>query len=148
MAALENIPLWHERDISHSSVERVIGPDSTILVDFMLHRMIRLLKDLRIDPNRMRENLALTGGLFFSQELLVRLAKKGVSREEAYQIVQGHAMEVWKSKGELLSRVREDSRIRAVLDDTEIEDVFRVDRYTDHVDRIFDRVFGSEDPGE
>jgi len=148
MAALENIPLWHERDISHSSVERVIGPDSTILVDFMLHRMIGLLKDLRIDPNRMKENLALTGGLFFSQELLVCLAKKGMSREEAYQIVQGHAMEVWKSKGELLSRVREDSRIRAFLDDAEIEEVFRVDRYTCHVDRIFDRVFGSEDAAE
>ena len=144
MASLENIPLWHERDISHSSVERVIGPDSTILVDFMLHRMIRLLKDLRVDPSRMQENLALTGGLFFSQELLVRLAKKGMSREEAYEIVQGHAMEVWESKGELLSRVREDSRIRALLDESEIEDVFRVDRYMHHVDTIFDRVFGPE----
>jgi len=144
MASLENIPLWHERDISHSSVERVIGPDSTILVDFMLHRMIRLLKDLRVDPSRMQENLALTGGLFFSQELLVRLAKKGMSREEAYEIVQGHAMEVWKSKGAMLSRVREDPRIRALLDESEIEDVFRVDRYMHHVDGIFDRVFGPE----
>jgi adenylosuccinate lyase len=144
VAALENIPLWHERDISHSSVERVIGPDSTILVDFMLHRMIRVLKDLRVDPGRMQENLALTGGLFFSQELLVRLAKKGMSRDEAYEIVQGHAMEVWKSKGELLSRVREDARIRALLDEPEIEEVFRVDRYTHHVDTIFDRVFGPE----
>lgn len=145
MAALENIPLWHERDISHSSVERVIGPDSTILVDFMLHRMLRLLKNLRIDSDRMQENLAMTGGLFFSQELLVRLAKKGMSREEAYRIVQGHAMEVWSQKGDLLSRVREDPRVRAFLDDAEIEDVFRVDRYTGQVDRIFDRVFGPDE---
>jgi adenylosuccinate lyase len=143
-AALENIPLWHERDISHSSVERVIGPDSTILVDFMVHRMLHLLKNLRVDPDRMRKNLALTGGLFFSQELLLRLSKKGMSREEAYRLVQGHAMDAWSAQGDLLSRIRQDPRIRAFLDDAEIEEVFRIDRYTRHVDRIFDRVFGSE----
>ena len=143
-AALENIPLWHERDISHSSVERVIGPDSTILVDFMVHRMLHLLKNLRVDRDRMRKNLALTGGLFFSQELLLRLAKKGMSREEAYRLVQGHAMDAWSAQGDLLSRIRQDPRIRVFLDDAEIEEVFRIDRYTRHVDRIFDRVFGSE----
>jgi adenylosuccinate lyase len=147
LASLENIPLWHERDISHSSVERVIAPDSTILVDFMLHRMIGLVKDLQVDPDRMKTNLGMTGGLFFSQELLLRLARKGMSREEAYALVQGHAMEVWKGKGDLLSRVREDPRIRECLEDEEIQDVFRVERYTRHVDRIFDRVFGTEGDG-
>ena len=148
LAALENIPLWHERDISHSSVERVIAPDSTILVDFMIHRMLRLMKNLRIDPDRMEANLGMTGGLFFSQELLLRLARKGMSREEAYRLVQGHAMDVWNGKGDLLSLVRADPRIGEVLGDAEIRDVFHVDRYTRHVDRIFDRVFGSEDAVE
>jgi len=144
LAALENIALWHERDISHSSVERVIAPDSTILVDFMLHRMLRLVKNLQVDPDRMKANLGLTGGLFFSQELLLRLAKKGMSREEAYALVQGHAMEAWRGRGDLASLVRGDARIREFLEDVEIQDVFRVDRYTSHVDRIFDRVFGPE----
>lgn len=144
MAALENIPLWHERDISHSSVERVIAPDSTILVDYMLHRMLRLVRGLRVDADRMKANLGMTAGLFYSQELLVRLARRGMSREEAYSIVQGHAMEVWEGKGDLLSLVREDPRIRSFLEEAEILEVFCVDRYTRHVDRIFDRVFGPE----
>jgi adenylosuccinate lyase len=148
LASLENIPLWHERDISHSSVERVIAPDSTILVDFMLHRMIGLVKNLRIDPERMEANLAMTGGLFFSQELLLCLTRKGMSREEAYRLVQGHAMKAWKGKGELLSLVRADPRIRELLDEAEIQEVFQVGRYTRHVDRIFDRVFGPEDLAE
>ncbi len=148
LAALENIPLWHERDISHSSVERVIAPDSTILIDFMLHRMLGLVKGLQVDPDRMKANLDMTGGLFFSQELLLRLAKKGMSREEAYAIVQGHAMDAWEGKGDLLSRVREDPRIRERLEETEIEDVFRMDRYVRHVDEIFDRVFGAEEAPE
>lgn len=144
LASLENIPLWHERDISHSSVERVIAPDSTILVDFMLHRMLRLIKNLQVYPDRMEANLGLTGGLFFSQELLLRLAKKGMSREEAYALVQGHAMEVWRGGGDLAALVRADSRIREFLEDAEIRDVFRVDRYTSRVELIFDRVFGTE----
>ncbi len=144
LAAMENIPLWHERDISHSSVERVIAPDSTILIDFMIHRMLGLVKGLQVDPDRMEANLGMTGGLFFSQELLLRLAKKGMSREEAYAIVQGHAMDVWKGEGDLLSMVREDPRIRERLEEAEIEDVFRMDRYVRHVDEIFDRVFGAE----
>lgn len=142
LAALENIPLWHERDISHSSVERVIAPDSTILVDFMLHRMTGLLRNLVVDPDRMRENLDMTGGLFFSQELLLRLAKKGMSREEAYALVQRHAMEVWSGRGDLRTHVGQDPRVRDFLEEEEIEDVFRIDRYTGHVDLIFERVFG------
>jgi adenylosuccinate lyase len=144
LAALENIPLWHERDISHSSVERVIAPDSTILVDFMLDRMTRLLTNLRVDPVRMRANLDLTGGLFFSQELLLRLTQKGMSREEAYALVQGHAMNSWEGRGDLLSLVRGDSRIAEILGEEEIQDVFCTDRYTREVDRIFGRVFGPE----
>jgi adenylosuccinate lyase len=145
LAALENIPLWHERDISHSSVERVIAPDSTILVDFMLDRMTRLLKNLQVDPVRMRANLDLTGGLFFSQELLLRLTQKGMSREEAYGLVQGHAMNSWEGKGDLFSLVLRDSRIVEILGEEEIRDTFRVDRYTREVDRIFGRVFGPEE---
>ncbi len=141
-ASLENIPLWHERDISHSSVERVIGPDSTLLVDFMLHRMAGLVKNLQVDSDRMKENLGVTGGLFFSQELLLRLAKKGKSREEAYTLVQGHAMAVWAGEGDLLSRVLADPSILECMEVEEIRDVFRVDRYTRHVDRIFERIFG------
>jgi adenylosuccinate lyase len=148
LAALENIPLWHERDISHSSVERVIAPDSTILVDFMVHRMLGLVKNLRVYPDRMEANLGMTGGLFFSQELLLCLARKGMSREEAYRLVQGHAMDVWNGKGDLLSLVRADPLIGEVLDETEILDIFRIDRYTRHVNRIFNRVFGAEDAGE
>jgi adenylosuccinate lyase len=145
LAALENVPLWHERDISHSSVERVIAPDSTILVDFMLHRMMGLVKHLEVDPARMEANLGMTGGLFFSQELLLRLAKKGMSREEAYEAVQQHAMDVWEGKGDLFSRVSGDPRISEHLAQEEIRDVFRVDRYTRHVDRIFNRVFGVDE---
>ncbi len=144
-AALENIPLWHERDISHSSVERVIAPDSTILVDFMLHRMLNLLGKLRIDVDRMRANMELTGGLFFSQELLLRLVKKGMSREEAYRLVQGHAMETWRKGGHLLPRVLEDPRIREFLVEEEARDAFSMDRYTRYVDLIFERVFGKQE---
>jgi adenylosuccinate lyase len=144
-AALEDIPLWHERDISHSSVERIIAPDSTILVDFMVHRMIGLLRDLGIDPDRMEANLGMTRGLIFSQELLLRLVRKGMSREEAYRLVQGHAMEVWAGKGDLLARAQADPRVRATLDPEEVLDVFRLERYTRHVNRIFDRVFGPQE---
>jgi adenylosuccinate lyase len=123
-------------------VERVIGPDSTILVDYMLNRMVGLVKNLVVDPERMKENLGMTGGLFFSQELLLRLAKKGMSREEAYALVQGHAMEVWRGEEDLFSRVREDPRVRECMEEEEIREVFSVDRYTRHVDRIFERIFG------
>ncbi len=143
LTALENIALWHERDISHSSVERIIGPDSTILIDFMLHRMTNLVKKLVVYPERMQQNLALTGGLYFSQELLLCLVKKGMSRDEAYRIVQGHAMDTWKSGGDLFSRISKDSRVLELLDISEIKDVFQLDRYTKHVALIFDRVFNA-----
>jgi adenylosuccinate lyase len=144
MASLENIPLWHERDISHSSAERVIAPDGTILMDFMLHRLCSVLRRLQVHPERMKENLMLTRGLLFSQGLLLRLVDKGMSREEAYRIVQGHAMQVWEGEGDLRSRVRQDPRVMALLDPSELDEVFRWDRYLRHVDTIFARVFGAD----
>jgi len=143
VAAMENVPLWHERDISHSSVERVIGPDSTVTADFMLHRVCSLIKNLQVYPDRMKENLQLTRGLLFSQELLLSLVKKGMSREDAYEIVQSNAMEVWEGEEELESRVRKDPRVSERLSDAEITDVFQWDRYMKHVDLIFQRVFGA-----
>lgn len=144
VAAMENIPLWHERDISHSSVERVIAPDSTILMDFMLHRFISLVKNLQVYPDRMKENLAMTRGLLFSQELLLRLVNKGMSRDEAYRKVQTHAMKVWDGDEDLLSLIRKDSQICEHLSEDELLDVFRWDRYVRHVDSIFQRVFGPD----
>jgi len=141
IAAMENVALWHERDISHSSVERVIAPDSTILMDFILHRMCNLIKKLQIYPERMRENLGLTRGLLFSQELLLGLVKKGMSREDAYRIVQGHAMDTWKGEGDLYSRVSQDPEVLNFLKPSELQDIFRLDHYLKNVDLIFDRVF-------
>ncbi len=143
LTALENIALWHERDISHSSVERITGPDSTILIDFMLHRMTNLIKNLVVYPERMQKNLALTGGLYFSQELLLRLVKKGMSRDEAYRIVQAHAMDTWKGGEDLFSRISKDSHILELMDISEIKDVFLLDRYSKQVTFIFDRVFNA-----
>ena len=143
LTALENMTLWHERDISHSSAERVIGPDATILIDFMLHRMTGLVRDLLVYPDRMRANIGLTRGLIYSQELLIRLARKGMSREDAYALVQGHAMAVWKGEGDFRSRVTEDPRVTGVLDAAELGEVFSLERYTRHVDDLFSRVFGA-----
>jgi len=142
MAALENVALWHERDISHSSVERVIGPDSTILVDYMLHRMRRLVENLVVYPERMLSNLHLTRGLIFSQGLLLLLVEKGLSREEAYRIVQRNAMECWKGQEDFLSLVQRDPEIRGRVSESEIAEVFRLDKTLRFVDTIFERVFG------
>lgn len=143
MAALENVALWHERDISHSSVERVIGPDSTILVDYMLHRMRHLVDNLVVYPERMLANLHLTRGLIFSQGLLLLLVDKGLSREEAYRIVQRNAMECWKGEEDFLSLIQRDPDIRGRVSESEIAEVFRLDKTLRYVDAIFDRVFGS-----
>jgi len=146
VASMENVPLWHERDISHSSVERVVAPDSTILVDFMLGRFCTLLRELDVYPDRMRRNLLMTRGLLFSQELLLRLVDKGMSREEAYRLVQSHAMKVWDGEEDLSSRVRQDPRIRSLLDDAEMDEVFQWDRYLRHIRTIFHRVFDGQEP--
>jgi adenylosuccinate lyase len=144
LAAMENVALWHERDISHSSVERVIVPDSFLALDHMLARFTRIVKDMTVDEARMRRNLDLGRGLVFSGPLLLALTAKGMRREDAYRVVQSHAMEAWKSEGDFRQRVLEDPEVRAALTEAELEGVFRLDRYLAHVDEVFARVFGRE----
>jgi adenylosuccinate lyase len=142
LAALENVALWHERDISHSSVERVIVPDSFLALDHMLRRFTDIVKGMTVDEARMRRNLDSTKGLVFSGQLLLELTARGMKREDAYRVVQGHAMEAWRSEGDFRERVASDPAVRAVLTDAEIAGVFRLERYLGHVDEVFRRVFG------
>jgi len=139
-AALENIPLWGERDISHSSVERVIIPDSTILVDYILNKFNHVLKNLLIYPDNMRKNLERTGGMFFSQGLLLELVRKGLSREKAYEIVQRNAMRCWKEGENFEKLVREDEEVKRYLDEEELRSVFELHHYLRNVDEIFKKV--------
>jgi len=141
-AGLENVALWHERDISHSSVERVILPDSTILLDYLLAKTTKLVETMFVYPKRMRENLDLLKGLIFSGQLLLDLVEKGASREEAYRWVQRNAMQVWETNEDFLSLAERDEDIRRYLTPGEIARVFNVERYLKHVDEIFRRVFG------
>jgi adenylosuccinate lyase len=141
LAAMENVALWHERDISHSSVERVIVPDSFLALDHMLRRFTAIVLGLTVNTDRMLRNLELGKGLVFSGQLLLELTARGMRREDAYRIVQAHAMEAWRTEGDFRERVSHDPAIRAILKDEEIADVFRVDRYLTHVDAIFERVF-------
>ena len=141
-AALENVALWHERDISHSSVERVILPDSTILLDYLLAKTARLVETMFVYPARMSENLELLKGLIFSGQLLLDLVEKGASREEAYRWVQRNAMQVWETREDFRSLAERDEDIRRYLKPQEIAQVFHVERYLKHVDQIFRRVFG------
>ena len=143
-AALENVALWHERDISHSSVERVILPDSTILLDYLLAKTAKLVETMFVYPLRMRENLELLKGLIFSGQLLLDLVEKGVAREEAYRWVQRNAMRVWETREDFRSLAERDEDIRRHLTPDEIARVFNVERYLKHVDEIFRRVFGKE----
>jgi adenylosuccinate lyase len=142
LAALENVALWHERDISHSSVERVIAPDSTVLLDFMLARLTRLLTNLQVYPEQMLANLNLTRGLVFSQSLLLALIKTGLGRDEAYRLVQRPAMQVWEEGGEFAQRVKADPEITSRLTAAELAEVFDLGHYFRNVDEIFRRVFG------
>ena len=141
LAALENVALWHERDISHSSVERVIVPDSFLALDHMLRRMTDIVRGLGVNAERMRRNLDSSKGLVFSGQLLLELTARGMRREDAYRIVQGHAMEAWRSEGDFKQRVLDDPEVRAALSAAEIEAVFKLDRYLTHVDALFARVF-------
>ncbi len=143
-AALENVALWHERDISHSSVERIIVPDSTILVDYLLDRTVSLIEQLRVYPERMRQNLESTRGLIFSEGLLLELVRKGVPREEAYAWVQAAAMTVWEGNAEFREVVLGDKRITEKLSGKEIAAVFDLKRALRHVDAIFSRVFADQ----
>ena len=141
-AALENIALWHERDISHSSVERVILPDSTILTDYLLARTTNLVEKLVVYPERMRRNLEMTRGLVFSGQLLLDLAAAGMLREEAYRVVQGHAMRAWETEGDFRAAIEADPEIGKFLTPDEIAEAFSLERQLRNVDRIFARVFG------
>lgn len=143
-AALENVALWHERDISHSSVERVIGPDSTILLDTMVHRMSRMLEGLRVNPQRMRENLERTKGLVYSEGVLLMLVSKGLSREKAYELVQRNAMKVWNQGLGFLEALEEDGEVMAHARKEELQACFDLGKTLQHVDRIFERVLGFE----
>jgi len=144
LPALENVALWHERDISHSSVERFIGPDATITLDFALARLTGVVEKLLVYPDRMQGNLDAMGGLVHSQRVLLALTQAGVSREEAYAIVQRNAMKVWESNGalSLLDLLKADKDVKAVLSDDELEEKFDLDYHFKHVDTVFDRVFG------
>ena len=141
IAAMENIPLWHERDISHSSVERVIGPDSTILLHYMLRRMTNLVKKMIVYPKNMRKNIEITGGLYYSQSVLLALVRKGLTREEAYRLVQRNAMEVWEGKGDFISLLKKDKKIRKYLSGKEVDKVCNMKDKLKNVDKIFKRVF-------
>jgi adenylosuccinate lyase len=138
-ASLENIPLWHERDISHSSVERVILADSTILLDYLLYQTTRVVKGLRIYPENMQRNLELTQGLIYSQRLLLTLIDKKMSREDAYRIVQTQAMRAWESGESFYDLVHQDPEINSRLSAEELEDCFAVSYHTRHVDTILAR---------
>ncbi|MCF8706590.1 adenylosuccinate lyase [Rhizorhapis sp. SPR117] len=143
--ALENVALWHERDISHSSVERYIGPDATITLDFALARLTGVIDKLLVYPARMQKNLDRMGGLVHSQRVLLALTQAGVSREDSYRLVQRNAMKVWDSDGalSLMELLKADPEVSGVLSAQEIEDKFNLDYHFKHVDTIFDRVFGS-----
>ncbi len=139
-SALENVALWHERDISHSSVERVILPDATCTLDFMLKEMTRILKGLKVYPDRMRTNLGITRGLIFSESVLLALMEKGLTREKAYRLVQKNAMAVWAGKEEFYFRLSRDPQVREHLSQIELKGCFDLKRHLKHVGTIFKRV--------
>jgi adenylosuccinate lyase len=141
LAAMENMPLWHERDISHSSVERVIGPDSTILVHYMLKKMTSMMERLIVYPENMMRNLEKTGGLIFSQSVLLALVRKGITREEAYALVQKNAMQSWNTGKDFLTLLKKDKEIRKLLSAGEIDQTFKLKTQFKNIDRIFKRVF-------
>jgi adenylosuccinate lyase len=143
--AMENVALWHERDISHSSVERFIGPDACITLDFALARLTSVIDKLLVYPERMQKNLDRMGGLVHSQRVLLALTQAGVSREDSYALVQRNAMKVWESDGELslLDLLKGDPEVTAKLSDSELEELFDLDYHFKRIDTIFERVFGS-----
>ncbi|MGA2129893.1 MAG: adenylosuccinate lyase [Xanthobacteraceae bacterium] len=141
--ALENVVLWHERDISHSSAERMIGPDATVTLDFALARLAGVVDKLLVYPQNMRKNLDRLGGLIHSQRVLIALTQKGVAREEAYRLVQRNAMKVWRGEGDFLTFLKADPEVHARLSAAELEENFDLGYHFKHVDTIFNRVFGA-----
>lgn len=144
LAAFENVALWHERDISHSSVERIIVPDSTILIDYMLARFTRLVDGLFVYPKNMRRNMALSRGLFHSETVMLALVGKGVTRETAYRYVQRNAMDVWREGGDFAARLKADADIRAYLTEREIDRCFDLKHTLRHIEYIYKRVFSGK----
>ena len=144
LAAMENVPLWHERDISHSSVERVIAPDATILIDYMINRLASIVENLIVYPDHMKANLEKTGGLIYSEAILLLLTKKGLSREEAYGVVQRNAMKVWEKGGDFKTFLAQDETVRQLLSSKELDGAFDARNHLKHVDEIFQRVFGDQ----
>ena len=142
LPAMENVALWHERDISHSSVERMIGPDATVTLDFALARMTNVIDKLLVYPDNMQKNLDRLGGLVHSQRVLLALTQKGASREDAYSLVQRNAMKVWEQGADFLTELKADPDVTALLSDAEIEEKFDLGYHTKHIDTIFRRVFG------
>ena len=143
--ALENIPLWHERDISHSSVERNIGPDTTITLDFAIARLTKVIKDLRVYPENMKRNMEKSKGLYNSQQLLLMLTQKGVSREDAYANVQKVAMKVWNSENlDFIEEAQRDSFIKSHINENELLEISKLEYHTKFVDTLFKRVFGTK----
>lgn len=141
---MENVPLWHERDISHSSVERVIAPDATILGDFMLHRLTEVVRNMVVYDDRMRQNLELTRGLIFSEWVLISLVDRGLTREQAYVLVQRAAMKAWDEGLEFKTALIHDIGVMQHLDSNEIEAIFNLDHALRWVNASFARVFGQE----
>ena len=139
-AALENVALWHERDISHSSVERVIIPDSTNIMDYMLNKMIVLMENLLVYPDNMLKNLNKTGGLIFSQEVLLALIKKGITREESYAMVQRNAMQVWEHQKDFKTLLKADIEIMNLMSEDEIDDLFDLQKVMKNINKVFERL--------
>jgi len=138
---MENIALWHERDISHSSVERVIAPDSTILIDYMVNRMIGIMRNLKVNKDVMVRNLEKSHGLIFSQQMLLALVKNGCSRQHAYSITQKNALQAWNTGESFKQLVLTDPDIQKYFSNNEIDEMFSLDQHLKYVDEIFARVF-------
>ena len=140
MVAMENVALWHERDISHSSVERVIIPDSTTVMDYMLNKMTYLMKNLLVYPENMLKNLNKTGGLIFSQEVLLALVKKGATRENAYTMVQRNSMQVWEANKDFKTLLKQDKEIMALLNEDDIDTLFDLNKVMININKIYKRL--------
>jgi adenylosuccinate lyase len=141
---LENISLWHERDISHSSAERIIIPDSFILTDFILAETVDIIKNWKVNADRMKENIDLTRGLIFSQSVLLALTKKGISREQAFRLVQRNSLKAWKKRLDFKDLLQSDKEIREILTKEEVNSCFSLQPYLEKIDYIFDRVLRDE----
>jgi adenylosuccinate lyase len=141
--ALENVALWHERDISHSSAERMMGPDATVTLDFALNRLAGVIDKLVVYPDNMKKNLDRLGGLVHSQRVLIALTQHGVAREDAYRLVQDNAMKVWRGEGDFLRLLKADPVVSKALTPAELEASFDLGYHFKHVDTIFQRVFGA-----